>query len=309
MHLRWLLSFALFFFSVAAFGAESEKTKSETLEKKFIETNIKVSKQLDNWAEGLDLFLVGKRITKKRNETYVRIENTTFVKEHKDAYNETNINANIRLPNFEEYWQLKFSTYDEPTEQRRVNPGYGRRTPRERNVGATVGLFRKLGNVRTSFQPRVQLSNPIKISHSLAFESVAEVKWLRVNPKFELYADANRGVGLFQALHFNIEFTNVWSLLLFNQGDYEERLHRYSVTNGFSVGQMLSESQSLSYNLYFLSNNRPNYHLQNYSVGVSWSETIYRKILDYQITPYLDFDESIGYAGTPGVNVDINLNF
>ncbi|MEQ1877707.1 MAG: hypothetical protein ABL958_13770, partial [Bdellovibrionia bacterium] len=254
--------------------------KYEPIAQEFIDTNIEISEWFDDVAEGLDLFLVGRRLTRRPNETYVKIENSTFLKDTKGPNNVSSLVANVRLPNFEKYWQLKFTSYDDTREQRSSSNNYIRNAPRERNYGASVGLFRKLGNVRTSFQPRIDLSGSFKISHSLAFENIAEFRSWRINPKLEFYASPDRGVGTYQGLNFNFQLSKVLSLTLVNQGDYEEKLHRYSVTNGISFGHMIDEFKALSYNVFFLSNNRPNYHLQNYSFSISWSEVIYKKILD-----------------------------
>jgi hypothetical protein len=147
------------------------------------------------------------------------------------------------------------------------------------------------------------------VSHTLSFESVAEYKGFQVNPKLEFFAYGDRGVGAFQALNFHLKLSRVFALTFVNQGEYTEREHKYSVSNGLSLGQEVSETQALSYNLFFLSNNRPNYHLESYSVSVTWSEVLYKKILDYAITPHLDFDDVRRFAGAPGLTFDLNLNF
>lgn len=283
--------------------------KEESLEQDFIDANIEIGEWFDDVAEGLDLFLVGRRLTRRANETYVKIENSTFLKDTRGPNNVTSLIANVRLPNFEKYWQLKFTSFDDTREQRSSRNNYIRNAPREQNYGASVGLFRRLGNVRSSFQPRIDLQGSFKVSHSLGFESIAEYRRSRVNPKLELYATPDRGVGIYQALNFNYRLTRRFSITLINQGDYEEKLHRYSVTNGISVGHTLTDLKALSYNVFFLSNNRPNYHLQNYSFSITWSEVIYRKILDYQVTPHLDFDEENGFGGLAGITFDIALNF
>jgi hypothetical protein len=295
--------------AVGGVAEDQPKYDPRALEKKFIEADIKVSEKIDNAADKIDVFLTGRRLSRQRNATSVRIENSTFLKQNKDPNNETNIIAIVRLPNLEEYWQLKFSTYDEPKEHRQVTNEYVRRTPRQRNVGATIGLIRKLGNIRTAFQPRVELRNPLRVSHSLLFESLAELNHYSLNPRLEFYADSDRGVGVFQGLNYRVEFNPEWSFLMVNQGDYEEKLHRLTVTNGFMLTDAFNDKQSLSYNLFFISNNRLVYHLQNYSVSVTWSEILYKKVLDYQVTPYVEFDEYTGFQGAPGLTFDLGLNF
>lgn len=285
------------------------KNDSPTIETDLIQKNIEISNWFDGIAEGIDLFIVGKKLTTKRNETSVRLENTTFVKERESEKNETSMNIDLRLPNVEEYWQLKFTTYDETKEKRNAQKANLRQSPRERNYGATVGVFRKLGSVRTAFQPRLELQDPLKVSHSLTFESIADMKTYDVNPKLEFFANPNDGTGIFTALNFHIDLSKVYSLTFINDGEYKEKYHIFDVTHGVSLGQSVSLKSSLSYNLFFDSNNRDNYHLESYAVSLGWNHLLYRKILSYQVSPYVEFAKSKSFAGVPGFNFVISLNF
>lgn len=278
-------------------------------EQTFIERNIEVSEMFDSLAEGLDLFLVGKRITKKQNETSVRIENSTISTEEENIRNVTNLAVNLRLPNLEEYWQLKFTSYDEKEEKRNVRRSYLRQTTRETNYGATVGLFRKFGSVRTMFTPRIELQDPLRVSHSLTFESVAEMKSFHVNPKLELFATPDKGPGVFYSLNFNFYLTDVYSFLFLNEGEYEEERNRLSTNNGFSLGQGISETSSLAYSIFFHGLNRENYHLESYNISVGWSQVLYKKILDYQIIPNINFARDKSFKGVAGIVFNVNLNY
>jgi len=220
-------------------------------EEQFIEGNIAVSQYFDDLADGLDTFLMGKRITRRRNETSVRVQNTTIVLEGENTQNSTSIGLNLRLPNVEEYWMLKFTTYDESEERRGVQNGYLRQTPRQQSYGASVGLFRKLGNVNTSFQPRIDLGDPLKISHSITFESVAELPKYSVNPKLELFSDPNDGVGFYTAFNFGFGLSKYYNLTLINNGTYGDKKHLLNTANGFSIGQFVDRKNSISYSLIF----------------------------------------------------------
>lgn len=303
-----LLGLMMLFRAGTAIAAAPE-AEEKNWEKRLIESNIAISEWFDGVAEGLDLFLAGKKVTARPNESFVRIENTTAVSEGKAVVNSWGLTVVPRLPNLEEYWHLKFATYDEREDKRNAKNAYLRQTPRQRNPGATVGVFRKLGNVRTSFEPRIELQDPLKVSHSLTFESVARQKTYEINPKLELYASPDKGVGTFQALNFNFSFSKMYSLTLVNQGDYEERIHLYTVTNGFSIGQVLNPKQAFSYNLLFVSNNQPSYHLVSYNLSVAYSQVLYKRILDFQIIPNLDFQKEVSFKGVAGLTVSINLNF
>lgn len=285
----------------------SDKFPEMTWERKFILGNISVSKWFDGVAEGLDRYLVERQLTTKANETSVELENTTSWIRGKNVDNSASININLRLPNVEEYWHLKFTSYDEIEERRTARRGILRQNQREKNYGATIGLFKRLGNVRTAFQPRIEASGGI--SHSLTFESMAETKTMQVNPKLEFYATQNKGAGSSQALNFHFPLTKIYSLTLINQADYQDRIHLYLTNIGASIGQAITEKSGFGYGVMFDGTNQPNYHLMNYSLSVSWSEILYRKILDYQLTTYVSFPEAEGFAGVPGIILTINLLF
>lgn len=293
----------------AQYDEEHEKEEEKTWEQTFIDSNIAVSRWFDGVAEGLDLFIVGRRVTNRVNESSLRIENMTVSQEGKDVTNSFSFGINPRLPNLEEYWHLKFATYDEREEKRSGQADYLRRGQRERNYGATVGVFKKLGNVRTSFEPRIELRDPLSVSHSLSFESVANMKTYEINPKLEFWATPDKGVGTFQAMNFYFRLDKIWSVTLINQGDYQEKTHLYTVTNGFSLGEILTPKSALSYNAFFISTNQPSYHLESVNLGVTYSQILYRKILDFQVTPNIDFQRAENFQSRLGITLAINLNF
>jgi hypothetical protein len=295
--------------ALATTNEEEQETREASFEKKFIDMNIAISEWLDGAAEVIDIFLVGKKVTNRENETNLRIENTTMSIEGEDVDNTTSLGVNLRLPNVEDYFALKFTTYDESQEKRGAQKGILRRTPRERNYGATVGLFRQLGNIKASFQPRIELQDPLRISHSLAFESLVDRKTYSINPKFELFAIPDRGTGTFVALNWFIPLTEIFSFTLINNFEYEEKSHNLDVTNGFSFGQAVTERSSLSYGLLFFSVNRPDYRLDGYSFSITWSHLLYKRIFDYQIIPHVDFLAMKNYRAVAGLNLNLSLNF
>ncbi len=277
-------------------------------EEEFISNNIAISDFVNSVAEGLDLFLAGKRLTNRPNETSVVIENSTYTVDGENTANTTGFGVNLRLPNLEEYWHLKFSNYDE-REERGVNEKYLRQTPRENNYGATVGFFKKFGDVRTIFEPRIELQDPLRVSHSLRFDSIAKMDQYTINPKLEFFFSPTKGVGQFLAINFNWPLSKNLTMTFINEGEYQERFHSFSTSNGFSMGHYWSPVTSFSYDLIFNSNNRDVYHLENYIVSTSLNHLVYKKILDYRLTPYLNFRRDKGFAGVTGFVFAVALRF
>ena len=252
---------------------------------------------------------MGKKITKEKNQSSFKIENTSTSVEGENFSNVTSLSIRPRFQNLEEYFQLKFTTYDEADEKRKVERGYLRRKTREQNYGATLGFFRKLGRVKTTFQPRIELQDPLKVSHSLAFESVADYKYLAFNPKLELFADARKGVGVFQGYNLYIPINTTFSVTFINDGEYLEKLHAFSVTNGVAIGQNLNDKTGLTYSLLFNSENRPVYYMTDYTTLITWHQVIYKNILDYQITPNVNFNKTKSFKGRAGIILNIGINF
>lgn len=307
-----ILFLLLTFLSQKAHAADVKNSQDKDrspLEEALIETNIDVSEAFDDVAEDIDLFLVGKKVTNKRNETSVRIENSTFSTEGNGVTNSTNLNVILRLPNLEKYWQLKFTTYDEQEESRGIRKGYLRQTPRQRSYGASVGLFRKLGKIRTSFRPRLELTNPLKLSHSLNFDTTADMKTYTVTPRLELFANADKGTGVFGTVSVAFKLSEEEILTFLNDAEYEDHMNKFSSTSSVTLGQSLSEDTSISYAFSVDSHSRPSYHLEGYGPSVSWSHILYRRILDYSITPQLNFKKDRHYKGEAGVNLNVSLNF
>lgn len=286
-----------------------DEDDEKTLEQTLIASNVAIAKWFGSIAEGVDLFLVNKQLQAERNESNIRIENSTYSVEGAGVINETVLAINPRLPNLEKYWNLKFTNYDEQEDSRGADKSYLRQTPRQRNYGATVGLFSKFGKVRTLFQPRIELQDPLNVSQSLSFETVAEYKTYKINPKLEFFASAAKGTGLFQSLNFNFSLSQKYSMTLINEGTYEEKLHRLSVTNGISLGHAFSATDALTYSFYLFANNRENYHLDAYSLSATWSHILVKKILDVQLTPHLDFNSARDFRGQSGLSLQVILSF
>lgn len=281
----------------------------ESFEQAFIRGDIVISQWLDSVADGLDLFLAGGRVTKKKNETSVRLENSVYSTEGDNLKNSTGLGINLRLPNLEEHWRLKFTTFDENEEKRNAQAGYLRLTPRRQSNGATVGFFQKLGTIRTAFEPRIDLQDPLRVSHSLSFQTVVDMASYEINPKLEFYAAPDKGTGIYMGLHFYFGLSETFSLTLINSGDYEEKKHQLSCGNGISLGQVINQKTSMSYGFSTGSNNRTNYHLEYYSFSVAWNRLIYKRVLETQVVPHWDFTKDKSFRGAAGLVVNLSLIF
>ncbi|NUN04853.1 MAG: hypothetical protein HUU57_03730 [Bdellovibrio sp.] len=280
----------------------------KTIEESFLETNASISEWFVDMADGLDMFLAGQRYTKKTNKTSVTIEFEGAYTRFDNTSSGVNFNGNLRLPNVEEYWLLTFTSYDD-AEERGARQKYLRQNRRTTNYGASLGLIKKMGEVKTSFRPRITFEGTPAISHSLKFESIADMRTYKVNPELELYATPSKGAGIFHSLNFNWILTKIWSLTWVNEGDYQSRPHLYTVTQGLSLGQQFNPRMALGYNMFITSINQPNYQLDGYNFSLSWHHILYKDMLDYKLIPNIDFSQAYGFVVNPGVNMVIGLHF
>ncbi len=299
------------FFSIGISAEELvtpvEPVKRSAWEERLIKYNISASEFINKIAESVDTFLVGKKVSKRKNETNVRIINVTSSSEGQTVQNLVHLNVNLRLPNVEDYFQLKFTTYKQ-NEERGTSQRYGQPPARPRSYGATVGFFRNLGSVQTSFQPRIELQDPLKVSHSLSFDTSAKMEDYEVKPKLEFFADPDKGTGVFAAINLAFLLDEVYTLNWINEGEYEEKKNMFSSDIGLSLVEKVNEKTTLAYSVFAYAHNRPAYHLQAYVFSVAWNQLIYKKILDYQIIPSLSFADPF-FKGTAGISLVLSLNF
>lgn len=303
------------FFSSSAMAQKKRvvkpaRTPSPTWEQRAIRGNVVVSGWFDSLAETIDLFLAGQKVTTDKNQTSVRIENSTLWTEGEGASNGTAFNINLRLPNVEETWNLKFTSYDEQRERRGTQNAQFRRDLREKNYGATIGVFRRLGDIRTSFQPRIELQDPLKTSHSLAFETSVDIKpTVQFYPKVDFFASSERGTGVFNQLNFGFVLSPIYSLGLVNQSTYEDKTKIFSVANGVSLSRPVLRNAGVAYSFFFNSDNQGAYSLVGYTLATTWNQTIYRNILEYNLTPHIDFAKARSFTGQMGFDVNVSLKF
>lgn len=285
----------------------------ETVDMSIKETLIKgdrvISEQFDKVAESIDEFLAGGKLTKTRNQTRVSIENQLFTEEGGYSQNTVDLKVDLHLPNVEEYWELKFATYDENEELRDTRNRYVRRTPRERNIGTSVAVSKSIGRIRTRFQPRVQLEDPLFISHLLRFETGFDTSNFNFNPKLELFARPEKGTGVFLGLNLDRKLAERLTLTFVNSGEYQDFLNLLTVANGLALSKRLNDKMTAGTALIFDSSNRPNYHLDSFNYSISFNHRLFKNVLHYHLVPHLQFEKLNSFKGTAGFIFKTSLIF
>lgn len=72
---------------------------------------------------------------------------------------------------------------------------------------------------------------------------------------------------------------------------------------------MIDDNSAVSYGILFTSVNQPSYRLDQYSLSVSLSQTILKRVLDYTVTPHLDFRQAEDFSAIPGLIFTFNVTF
>lgn len=277
-----------------------------------IEKNKEISSWFDQKVEDLDLFLVGKSVSYEKNLSSIKVINSTESYEGANFKNNTTISINPKLPNLEKFLKIRLSTYVERDEYLR-----GKRDLRyEDDEGAleedpteSDDFWHDVFTFNTSFEPRIELTDPLKVSHSLNFGSHAEYQFFRLDPRFELFADYTKGIGLHHALNYAFQLTDRFDLRFMNEAEYQDRLHLYTVENGMTLNQIVDLNHNLGYGFVIASSNQPNYRMTGYRVFTSWNWTLYRRVLDLQLVPQVEFTSARNYRGLAGCVLNLIVSF
>lgn len=285
-------------------------SKRKDFEGYFINKSQEFSKGLDAWFEKIDLFLVGKTESLKKNESHLKFKNTFYVLEGKPITQQFFISLNPRFPNLEEYFQLKFTSNEnvnDPNSNINQNQ-YDHRSEKDYKM-PDQGLFSNYEKIKPVFQPKINIQKPLQISYSLLFESGARWDNNYFNPKIEFFADADRGVGVLNSFNNYFKLNDIFNMTLINESEYLDKLHLFSFSNGLSFQQIFTEKVNIYYNSIFYSNNRPHYHLEGVTFSVGWNQAIYKNFLEFQITPQIEFFKESRFKGQIGCFFAVNLNF
>ncbi len=270
-----------------------------------------VAKKIDETANTIDVTLAGgKEVTKEKNKSNITIKQLTIASEGGVFRNSTSFGINIRLPNLEKRWQVRFSSYDEEEEARDQQERRFRTRPRESKPGAAVSFFRKLGKVRTTFQPRLELKDPLSMSYILRLDSDATLKPFHITPRLELYADPVKGTGQYFRLNFGVNLAPQWELTFINDEEYRERTNDLSVTHGVAVDHSLADDKGLALSFITNSNNRAGgYHLNQYTISPTFAHELAENRLRYVAATFLTFTKAEGFKGDVGCSFQVELIF
>lgn len=276
------------------------------------ETRENVGHFVTKIAEGLDHFLIGKKLTRKKNNTQLTLENGVIFKEGSPAEYNLNFNLDLKLPNLEKYWELKFTSYDNQERQRGVQRNYLGQPPKKKKYTAGFSFFnflQALQPIRFDYRPQIYLEDPLNISHSFIFRSTATKKNWTFDPVFEFFANPEKATGVFLGLNLTYEFNKTNSITFINEGEYQEKENVFTATQGYAFGHNLSDTISLSFSNIFVTQTTGSYHLTSFSTAFGYNQLLIKDVLDLQIVPGLLFTKDYGFKGQAITSLNLNLTF
>jgi hypothetical protein len=268
-----------------------------------------VESSIDKAADKLDMMLAGKRYTRRRNTSHAHISQVVTWSEGGEIKTSTDFGLNLRLPNFEDRWQARFSSYDERSESRDMRQRQTPLRPRQRDPGAALSFLRRLGKIRTSFQPRLELKDPLEVSYVLKFESNLQHHDLHINPRLDFFADPRHGVGQFTSLEVVIPVSRRSAITVQNDEEYRDKDNGMKTNHGISYEYTLNDSKGIGFSVVSSTQNRPAYHLRSFSVASAFTHEIVRRRLSYQVIPFLAFEKSRHFKGEAGITLNTELTF
>ena len=288
-------------------SSDKEGEKTRTFEQKAIDAAKSVGHGFDWMANKLDLYLAGKRYTRVKNDTSVNIRQTFRYEEGGLLRPSTDFGLNLRLPNVEKRWALRFASYDEEAEQRDLTERRAQTRPRPQEYSAGFVFFQKLGDISTSFQPQLQLKDPLEMKYTLRFESEAKNDRVRLVPKFQLFADPNRGTGEYFSAEVVVALDEFTDLSIENSEEYQGGQTLWRTQHGVAVDHELSDTRGIGASVSASSSTLNAYHLEGFTLAVTYGETLSKDLLRWRVTPYWAFSKGYAFKGRNGVTLSVEL--
>ena len=280
-----------------------------TIEQKILAVADTIAKGVDNTADYLDLTLAGQRYTDKPNTSSLDVSQMVSYIDGGEFRKSTDFGLNIKLPNVEKRWQLRFTSYDEESEERDLTQQRLRTRPRTKDYGAGVFFFQKIGKLKTLFQPRLQLKNPLEMSYILRFESDVEAVHFKIHPRLEFYADPKKGAGEFFELDTNRQLSARWGLDFSNTEEYRSADNLFSTQHELSLGYSLTKTQGLGTAFTLACQNKGHFHVHGLTYSLAYGMQIYPQRLKFGTSPFIVFEKNNRFKGRTGISLTVDVLF
>lgn len=325
MHLN--IIFILFLITLWLRPLATHADDSVTTKEYLVEKNKVVSHKIDNLARRLDSLLANRRDDPAiSNKTTISLLN--FLESREGGYLKPrfHIAFNLRLPQLQDKWKLRLSSYDNEDEYEGLGRNRDGAAPRAQKLGTSLGLNKTFANIKTLFRPRIEFKNPLVTSLLLKFNQKISLKNFDIIWTQKFFAHSINGAGESTSVDFEKSITQRVLLRFFNESQYLDQTNIFKAAQGPSLRMELSESMALSNTLSFYSASRTlsgpvtdgsqsnpyftnSYHLTHYQYLLSFSHQIWKRVFHYQISPYLEFAKTQSFKGQAAIKIRAEIIF
>ncbi len=274
-----------------------------------IEKNKVISKEIDKIAERIDLFAANAQYADKDNKTQLKLISNFSIRESGERVYSPQIGAKINLPNLQEKLQLRFTTYNEDTEDRGINESRYNSVANEKNYGTSLALFQELGDIAVEFRPRLEFTDRFETSYLFKFTSEAEIGAFTIDPEIQLFARSDTGTGQFASLNFDYSVNQENMVTLVNEEQYTDGDNTLTTNHGIRWDHIHTKDTSQQTRLIFESNNRATYHLERYVLSSTVGHKLYNNVLHYSVTPLLIFEKEKSFHPATGLDFRFEIIF
>lgn len=265
---------------------------------------------LDLQAQNLDMALSGARYVNDKEDSQAILANEGYFREGEGVKYQPSIDLKLALPNFEEKYKIMFSNYNRD-KVRRSN--YGRREfldDRDEDYGAALSFMQKVGDFDVTFQPRIQIKDPIETFYTLRLESDAKRGSNKLLTRIEFFADSEKGTGQFISLIFRRTFWQRWGHSIVLEEEYQDGQNLFSTLQGYTLHYQISESMIVDQSFIFRSKSKPtNFHLDDISLGPSFTHEVLKDELRYSINYIHFFNKEFNFKGRSAASVILEFIF
>jgi hypothetical protein len=292
---------------------ESSKERTEDSDSGIIywliERNKVISKEIDKIAESIDIYAANAKFADKHNKTTIKLISSFALREGGEKVYSPQLGVKLNLPNLQEKLQLRFTTYDEDSEERGINENRYKSIQNEKNYGTSLALFQELGDIAVEFRPRLEFTDRFETSYLFKFTSEAKIGEFKIDPEIQLFARSDAGTGQFFSLNFDYQLDQKNQMTLINEEQYTDGDNTLTTNHGIRWNHTHSDSTSQQTRLIFESNNRNTYHLERYVLSSTLTHKLYHNILHYSVTPLLTFEKEKTFHPAAGLDFRVEIIF
>lgn len=310
--MRSLLFIFILNLSLFAFHSHEKKTEKDssmletTLLK--VENGLKyIYDSLNTSSKYIDEFLTNKYDDTTYTQSYIRIEQSSFIYDREDFESNTNFDIRIRLPKLKEKLSITFDNNDGKNNEIYQDSN---EKNKQKDDNFNVGLLYNTIKNDYNLKFKVGVKNK-KDSYIFTTASIQKIYKLDINNTITLeeklkYAKANE-LENFTSADFVHTFNTNTYFSFFNEY-YTNTKEKYdNLHSSIRYSKKLSDKKFINYVIASETNNQlSNFKIKEYEAYVSYRKYI-KKWLYYDVIPSVKFEELDNFKEKPGIKFNLGI--